>query len=271
MNMDDICIAAVVFNSRVGEVARNLETSIQWIKRAHAKGAQLVCFPEMHLTGYVTDERLAKIAQNPHSPAVQTLSELAVRLGITILAGMAEKGDDGQVYASHFALGSDGSASAYRKVHIAPPEKRVLTAGNRVAVFKAAGVTLGIQLCYDAHFPELSAQMALRGADVIFIPHASPRGTPQAKFHSWNRHLPARAFDNGLFIVACNHCGAGGGGLDFPGLAVTYGPDGRLIESDLTGREGVLITTLLASDLEHVRHHPMRYFLPQRMPQLYDL
>ena len=268
--MDDIRIAAVVFNSRMGEITRNLERSIKWVNRAYGHGAQVVCFPELHLTGYVTDERLTQIAQHLDSPAVKTLSDLATRLEITILAGMAEKGDGGRVYASHLVLGTDGSVNPYRKVHIAPPEKNVFTSGSQIPVFKAAGLRLGIQLCYDAHFPELSAQMALRGAEAVFIPHASPRGTPQAKFRSWNRHLPARAFDNGLFIVACNQSGAGGG-MDFPGLAVAYGPDGKLIESDLTGKEGLLITTLLSADLEHVRNHRMRFFLPQRRPHLYDL
>lgn len=269
--MDDIRIAAVVFNSRVGEITRNLEASIKWIKHAHAHGVKLICFPELHLTGYVTDERLDKFAQRLNSPAVDVLLDLAVRLEITILAGMAEKSDGGQVYASHLVLGTDGRVASYRKIHIAPPETSVLTSGNRIEVFEAAGLTLGIQLCYDAHFPELAAQMAMRGAEAIFIPHASPRGTPEDKYQSWNRHLPARAFDNGLFIVACNQSGVSGGGLDFPGLAVAYGPDGKLIGSDLTGKEGLLITTLLSADLAHVRDHRMRYFLPQRRPQLYDL
>ncbi len=66
---------------------------------------------------------------------------------------------------------------------------------------------MGIQLCYDAHFPELSTRMAVNGADIIFMPHASPRGTPSQKLTSWLRHLTARAFDNGVFIVACNQNG----------------------------------------------------------------
>ena len=54
-----------------------------------------------------------------------------------------------------------------------------------VPLFDVHGITLGIQLCYDAHFPELSTRMALDGADVIFMPHASPRGTPSKKLDSW--------------------------------------------------------------------------------------
>jgi N-carbamoylputrescine amidase len=130
-------------------------------------------------------------------------------------------------------------------------------------------VKLGIQLCYDAHFPELSTRMAVEGADIIFFPHASPRGTPQEKLDSWLRHLTARAFDNGVFIVACNQVGKNHKGLEFPGLAVAIGPSGIILESKTTDREDMLVADLKSADLSNVRDHKMRYFLPNRRPELY--
>jgi N-carbamoylputrescine amidase len=129
---------------------------------------------------------------------------------------------------------------------------------------------LGIQLCYDAHFPELTTRMAVDGADIIFMPHASPRGTPQKKLDSWMRHLSARAFDNGIYIVACNQVGKNQMGLGFPGLAVAIGPSGNILKDKTTDREGVLITDLKAEELSAVRDHRMRYFLPNRRPELYE-
>jgi N-carbamoylputrescine amidase len=111
--------------------------------------------------------------------------------------------------------------------------------------------------------------MALDGVHAIFMPHASPRGTPEEKRDSWLRHLPARAFDNGVYVVACNQTGANGAGLGFPGVALALGPDGRVIASDTGGREGLLLATLDADRLAAVRRHPMRYFLPHRRPDLY--
>jgi len=112
-------------------------------------------------------------------------------------------------------------------------------------------------------------ESALMGADIIFMPHASPRGTPEEKFNSWMRHLPARAYDNSLFVVACNQAGSNGRGLKFPGLAVIIGPHGQVVERSISGREGLLVADLEASDLDNVRGHPMRYFLPNRRPELY--
>ena len=183
---------------------------------------------------------------------------------------MAEQDTQGRVFASHLVVTPRGIAGIYRKIHIAPPEGNVFTAGNTVPVFEIKGVKLGIQLCYDVHFPELSTRMAIDGADVIFMPHASPRGTPQQKFSSWMRHLSARAFDNGLYVIACNQTGNNQSGLDFPGLAVIMDPAGRVIKKDIDGKENMVVTDLNAGELEKVRGHRMRYFLPNRRPDLYQ-
>jgi N-carbamoylputrescine amidase len=164
----------------------------------------------------------------------------------------------------------DGGIGTYRKLHIAPPEKGLFHPATRIPIFEEKGVKFGIQLCYDAHFPELSTQMALGGADIVFIPHASPRGTPQEKYTSWRRHLPARAFDNGLYIVACNQAGDNEAGLEFPGLALTIDPSGRIMDKDISGSEKILVVDLSPVILDNIRSHKMRYFLPNRRPELYQ-
>jgi predicted amidohydrolase len=133
------------------------------------------------------------------------------------------------------------------------------------------GLTFGIQLCYDAHFPELSTRMALNGADVIFIPHASPRGTPEDKYHSWLRHLKARAFDNSVFIVAVNQVGDNGNGLAFPGIAVAISPSGEVMDKKLCENEDMLVVELKEDLLTRVRSSFMHFFLPNRRKDLFDL
>jgi predicted amidohydrolase len=163
-----------------------------------------------------------------------------------------------------------GLMGAYRKTHLGPTETTLFRPGQKIHVFKAGKTTFGVQLCYEGHFPEISTQMALMGADMVFISHASPRGAPGEKLESWMRHLPARAFDNGLFVIACNLVGACGGGLTFPGVAVVLGPDGRLLARYTGMREQILYADLRDESLQNVRTHRMRYFLPERRPSLYD-
>jgi len=240
-----------------------------WIKQAQGQGAQLICFPELTVTGYSTRPEIKESAEPVPGPISRSLQKLARDHQMVILAGMVERDDKNRVFASHLVVTPEKVSGVYRKIHIAPPERSIFSPGDTVPLFETAGIKLGIQLCYDAHFPELSTRMALGGADVIFMPHASPRGTPQEKLDSWMRHLTARAFDNGVFIVASNQVGKNQKGLDFPGLAVVIGPSGNVLQDETTDREGLLLTDLKAEELSAVRDHKMRYFLPNRRPELY--
>jgi N-carbamoylputrescine amidase len=267
--MKDIRIAAVIFNSVVGQVQRNLDKMLPWIEKAKAEGADLICFPELNVTGYSTDPAIKDSAESIPGPISQQLEHMARTHQMVILAGMAENDSNGRLFASHLVITPAEISGIYRKLHIAPPEQPLFSQGKQVPLFDILGIKLGIQLCYDAHFPEISTRMAVEGADVIFMPHASPRGTPQKKLDSWMRHLSARAFDNGVFIVACNQVGKNQMGLTFPGLAVAIGPSGNILADHTTNREGMLVIDLKADDLSAVREHRMRYFLPNRRPDLY--
>ncbi|MFO7706567.1 MAG: nitrilase-related carbon-nitrogen hydrolase [Desulfobacterales bacterium] len=262
--MRSVRIAAAVFNSPLGKTRENLERMERWVAAARSAGAAIVCFPELNVTGYGVDERMTAAAEPVPGGVTEGLCDMAQRQAVVILAGIAERAADGRVFASHLAVSPSGVSGIYRKLHIAPPEEAVFAAGGRADLIEAAGVRFGIQLCYDAHFPNLSTRMAVDGADLIFMPHASPRGTSAEKRSSWMRHLPARAFDNGIFIVACNQTGANGADISFPGLAVAIGPDGRLLAEYTENHEGLMIADLKAEELAAVRRHPMRYFLPRR-------
>jgi N-carbamoylputrescine amidase len=197
------------------------------------------------------------------------LGRLAQELDIVLMCGLAEHNPKGLPYAAHCVFTPEGDIQIYRKLHIAPPEKTTFSPGNRVRIFRAKGTCFGIQLCYDAHFPELTSIMTRKGAEVLFVPHASPRGTAEEKHQSWLRHLTARAYDNSIFVVACNQSGENCNGLTFSGNAMVIGPSGDVISADTRSRPSMLIVDLKASDLADVRNHPMRHFFPNRRPELY--
>ena len=267
--MDDIRIAAVVCRCPVGRIPRNLARTRDWAQKAREAGAELVCFPELNLTGYSNQADMNAHAIFARGPEIDQLIDLAADLNVVLLVGFAEKDAGGRLYASHMAITPQGRTGVYRKVHLAPPEAALFTPGTALPVFEWAGMRFGIQLCYDAHFPELATCMAGADVDAIFIPHASPRGQALDKHHSWMRHLPARAFDNGVFVVACNQIGDNGTGLTFPGNAVVISPAGEMIASRLSSTPGMLTADLTAERLAHVRGHRMRYFFPNRRPGLY--
>ena len=271
IKMKNIRIAVVISNSPVGKIRQNLDALAGWVRDAKKKDAAIICFPEMNITGYSTRKKIVNSAQLVPGPVTGELVELAEKENITILAGFAEKDEKGRIYAGHLVVTPQGFSGVYRKLHIAPPEQRIFSPGRNIPLFEAHGVSFGIQLCYDAHFPELSTRMAIEGADLIFIPHASPRGTPEEKYSSWMRHLTARAFDNGLFVVACNQTGENKKGLKFPGIALVIDPSGNVIAKDVSGKENMIVVDLKAGDLAKVRNHKMRYFLPNRRSDLFNL
>jgi N-carbamoylputrescine amidase len=268
-SMKDIRIATVIFNSIVNRTEHNLNRMGSWIKAARKQGAGLVCFPELNVTGYSNRPEIKDSAEPIPGPASQCLQQMARTEHIVILAGMAEKDKKGRIFASHLVMTPQGISGIYRKLHIAPSEKGLFSPGNKVPLFDIQGIKFGIQLCYDAHFPELSSRMAVDGAEIIFVPHASPRGTPQGKLESWMRHLPARAFDNSVFVVACNQTGKNRKGLEFPGISVILEPSGDILKKNAEGQENILLADLKAGALKKIRDHKMRYFLPNRRPELY--
>lgn len=266
-----VTVAAVMMESRLGDVAGNLSKTVAWVQRARENRADVACFPELNITGYGIRPDDAGVAEQAEKIAIPALRDLAATTGVFILAGMPVRGADGRLFAAHLHFSPDGAVGAYRKIHIAPPEKRVFSPGNDLPLFKTAGLSAGIQLCYDVHFPELSTRMALDGADILFLPHASPRGLPKEKLGSWLRHLTARAFDNAVFVVACNAAGENGRGLYFPGVAVAVDPSGRIVGEKTSAGEDMFVVRLDTALLAAVRNHRMRYFLPNRRNDLFPI
>jgi len=167
--MQDIRIAAMIFRSVAGDVCRNLDAMVHWIKISKNEGAHVICFPELNITGYSNLEEIKNSAEPVPGPITQDLSNLSKSQKIVILAGIVEKDEKDHIFSSHLVIKPDGFVGVYRKLHIAPPEQGIFTPGDTIPLFDARGVKFGIQLCYDAHFPELSTHMAIKGADLIFI------------------------------------------------------------------------------------------------------
>jgi len=255
--------------SEIGCAEANLERIQALVQTASDRGAEIICLPELCVTGYSLGDPTAAYGGLAVGEAIQRLVRVARNSGRLVLAGLVEPADHGRPYISQLVLGAEGHFGTYRKTHLSPPESGRYRPGAALPVFRTDVAIFGVQLCYEAHFPEISTVMALDGADILFFPHASPRGEPTDKLDSWMRHLTGRAFDNGVFVVACNQVGRNKEDLQFPGVAVIIGPDGRVMESYAGDEERILYAELRKEDLERIREHHMRYFLTRRRPELY--
>lgn len=263
--------ALAIQRSIPGDIEANLDACLRLTRTAARNGATIILFPELNLTGYTLDKLLIPADSTVPGPLTDALLNASVEHRITILAGLTQKDGHGLVFCTHVAAMPDGTLGFYQKLHIPPPERKIFTPGSSITTFSTKFANFGIQLCYDAHFPELSTHMALKGAEILFFPHASPRGTPKAKLASWLRHLTARAFDNSVFVLACNQVGTHANGRSFPGVAVAIGPDGNVISHLLApgdDEDELLIVDLDSNLIERIKGHRMRYFLPGRRKDL---
>ena len=267
--MRDLSVAAVCMHSEIGRIRANLDKTAFYVEKASEAGAKVVCFPELSLTGYSLRDPNDLYQEVGQEGVIEKVLHMARDRKILILAGLVERSLEGKPHISQIVAGPRGLMGIYRKTHLSPPEKGRYEAGEDITLFSDHEITFGIQLCYESHFPEISTVMALKGIEVLFLPHASPRGEPAEKMNSWLRHMPSRAFDNGFYVVACNQVGRNREGLEFPGVAMAIGPDGRVMESFAGKEERLVLAELKAGFLDEVRRHRMRYFLAGRRPELY--
>lgn len=265
----DIKVAAVSLECPAGRGDMAVERIGKLARRLSGQGVEVVCLPEACLTGYSVGEEASSWAVSLTAPSVQAVGELARELSLFLLPGLMEKGAGGELYISHLLCSPDGQMGVYRKTHLSPQERRVFVAGNQPGVFSSGPFIAGIALCFEAHFPEWITRLALSGAEVLFFPHASPNQSPLEKTTRWLRYLPARAYDNSAFALACNQAGHYSKDISFPAVAMVLDPKGEILAMDQGERDATAVALLEASVIARIRSHPMAYFLGQRRPELY--
>ena len=267
----DIKVAAVSLSARGGDPWHNCERMAELSALLSGQGVELICFPEASLTGYSVREREALAwAVSSDSLFLDHLRRLSRKLGATLLVGFMEKALGGKLFLTQAALCPRGEEVLYRKTHLSPQEALLFEAGSSFSIFDAGQVLGGIALCYEAHFPEYMTALALKGVELLCFPSASPGESPDEKLERWLRFMPARAYDNGVFVMACNQGGENGSGLRFPAVALILDPKGRILASETGEEEAVAVATLKAQEVNRIKAHPLANFLSHRRPELYS-
>ena len=218
--MDTVRVSLVSEKAPVS-AADGIRCIESYAQAVSGSGSRVLCFPEAYLTGYGTDEEHLERALSVHSYETDGLRELAVRYRMDLLAGFLERGEAGSLFVTHGIFRPDGTAEYYRKTHLGVREKKVFTAGSYLPVFTlGCGLRAGIALCVENHFPEIAQTLSLRGAEAVFAPHAVP-GSAAERETIWKKYVPARSYDNRVYMLCCNlRTESGGGGL------YGTGPDG---------------------------------------------
>lgn len=278
--MQDVTIAAIQMTSVVGDIEGNLASIDRLLGDAVDQGTDIACFPELSVCGYNTSERSGEPANGTRiPPAVAVPSEttdaleaIGKRHGIWFLVGLLERDSSGIVYNTQLVISPNGIEGKYRKTHVPTTEIGTWRHGDDLPVFNHPKIRFGIEICYDTHFPEVSTALADKGADLIFMPHASggvePAGDKQAR---WERYVPARAYDNTVYAAICNQVGDNEAGHVFSGVTFVCDPAGKVVAQSGDGSsEEIVIAELDAAGLQDARHVPETFFRHFRRPEIYD-
>jgi predicted amidohydrolase len=265
-------IALVQMNALIGQINLNLQRIANYSTEAAQQGVDVICFPELAITGYSRDKSHLFAEPVPGNSS-KFIAKLAQQLNITILAGMVELSPvKNKPYITHLVVFPDGGVHLYRKTHLGSSEKPYFTAGNTVNIFDIGKALFGVQICWDTHFPEMSTLMSLKGAEIIFAPFASPRIAGDRK-KMWLKYLTARAYDNAVFLATCNLIGDNGYG-QFSGGAMVIDPKGNVLAEDFNNQESMLVVELEVDLINRIRYQEATsmknlFYLKSRRPELY--
>ncbi len=210
--MKEFIVACAQIAITPNDVQANVAKGVVWLKKAVSEyGAELVVFPETVTTGYETGlsaEELWDLVDEAPGRITHDIQQAAKELGVHVVwPSYRRAGERGFVYNSAILIGPDGEIiGTYDKTHPAPWERRDkggwAEVGNRADVFETALGNIGMIICYDGDFPELSRLLAVKGADIIIRASAFQRS-----YDIWYITNSARAYDNHVYVVASNIVG----------------------------------------------------------------
>ncbi len=210
--MKEFIAACIQIAITPNDVQANVSKGVSWLKKAVSENeAELVVFPETVTTGYETGldaEGLWDLVDEAPGLITQGIQEAADELGVYVVWPSYRRGSvRGEVYNSSILIGPGGEIlGIYDKTHPAPWERRDhggwVLVGDHAEVYDTELGTLGMIICYDGDFPELSRILAVKGAEIIIRVSALQRS-----FDIWLMTNSARAYDNHVYVIASNLVG----------------------------------------------------------------
>ena len=289
--MERFRVAAVSMNAPFDQLPQIFEAMRSYCRKAADEGCRLALFPELLIHGHCTPNTWELAEPVPDGPATQRLIEMAREFNMVLSVGLSER-PDSIVFNTQTLVGPDGYIGKQRKIHMSRDETLFYKGGRDIPVHDLGFCKVGTIICYDNQFPEVARILALRGAEVILMPHAArvkmwddtPESMAAARQHThdfFTSCYAMRARENACFGVLANQAGRAGYVDNYPpdspaqphhcGAALVFAPDGEVLASTQRDviRDEMIITELDPALLAAERSLP-NYTLRTRRPELYE-
>lgn len=219
----EITVRAIQRRPELGNVEYNVRLAKTAIEEAEADGVDLLVLPELFLSGYHIDDRDIEAIVGSAADAVDRLATVTAETTVVIGTPVARDGG----YRNSAAVIDEGEViGTYHKTHLYDDEESVFEPGRSLPVFETTAGNLGVQVCYDVEFPEVSRQLTLAGAEVLVTPLANMRPFQ----HDQQIYGAARAKENIRPHVVCNRVGEEQG-VEFFGASAIYDERGQPVVS----------------------------------------
>ncbi len=256
-------IGLVQMRCEKGEIATNLTRIHAYLREAHARQVDILCFPEMSITGYINPVHQPAAVLRLDSPEVAQFVAMTAEFPLTAIAGIVEANGQEKPFITQIVASAGKFLGYYRKKTIPDDEAGWFSAGETITIFTHPAITFGVAVCADIGSPEIFAESAKRGARLVFAAAAPGLYGPQSRrdwgagFAWWRNecmtklHQYARA--NRITIAVATQAGRTVD-EDFPGGGYVFAPDGTCVAATPDWSEGVLYVTIPQGDWDGTDH-----------------
>lgn len=254
------------FRPLFGKVEKNLQKILTGL---HDVDADLIVLPELALTGYYFKDReeLMSLAEDPaDSRSINALIKICKERDFHIVVGFAERTGD-KVYNSAILIGPKGVEHIYRKLHLFNEEKNIFDQGDiPLSIQTIRGVKVGLMVCFDWAFPEVTRSLTLQGAEVICHPS-------NLVLTFCQEAMLTRCLENRIFAVTTNRYGADKrpqGEIKFTGKSQIVAPGGKLLNRAASQRDELFVIEIDPKESHNKSITPLNDLLSDRRPDCYD-
>ncbi|KUO76803.1 MAG: nitrilase [Clostridia bacterium BRH_c25] len=251
--MGELTLGLVQMRCQKGAIEYNIISMYKYLEECKKKGVEIVCFPEMSITGYIDPLKYPNAVISRYNASIQRVADMSFIYQTIIIAGFAEKNYKGKPYITQFVAKDGKIVGCYRKKTLSGNESEWFSPGTEALIFSHSGSSFGLAICADIEDGRIFKEYADRGVGLVFESSAPGLYGEQdtrdweSGFDWWRSEcknkLGRYAAENGIYIAAATQAGRTYD-EDFPGGGYVFAPQGNCVFETEDWNEGILIARI---------------------------